>query len=79
MAMLGSPFRACSSTAWASIWNDRNKNSVILGRDLKVSLGMGADGADLRGGGADDDVTAVAALPHLHLALLELEPVFTTV
>ena len=32
---------------------------------------MGAGGADLRGGGADDDVAAVAALPDLDLALFE--------
>ena len=30
---------------------------------------MVADGADLGSLGADDDVTAVAAFPHLHFAL----------
>ena len=30
---------------------------------------MVADGADLGGLGADDDVAAVAAFPHLHFAL----------
>ena len=39
--------------------------------DLEVSLRMGAGGADLGGGGANHDVTAVAALPNLDLALGE--------
>ena len=39
--------------------------SVILDFQLEVSLGMGADGADHRGGGAHMNVSAVAADPHL--------------
>ena len=44
---------------------------VVLGVDFEVGLGMGADGADLRRGGAHDDMSAVAALPYLDLALGE--------
>ena len=44
---------------------------VVFGVDLKVALGMGAGGADLRCLGAGDQVTAVAALPDFNAALLE--------
>ena len=44
--------------------------SIILRADFKISLGMGADRADLRGGGSHHTVTAVPALPDLDLALL---------
>ena len=39
--------------------------------NFKIALGMVAGGANLRGLLAYDDVTAVAALPHLDLALGE--------
>ena len=39
--------------------------------NLKVALRMIAGRADFGRFGADDDMTAVAALPHLHFALLE--------
>ena len=45
--------------------------SIIFLVKLEIALGMGADGADLGGLGADDDVPAVAALPNLHLALFK--------
>ena len=38
---------------------------------LKVGLRMCTNGADLRSLGANYDMTAIAALPHLHFALLE--------
>ena len=38
---------------------------IILRVNLKVSLGMGADRADLGGGGAHHDMPAVPALPDL--------------
>ena len=44
---------------------------VILSVDLEVCLRVVADGANVGGLGAYDDVTAVAAFPHLDLALLE--------
>ena len=44
---------------------------VVLRVDLKPALGVEADGADLGGFGADDDVTAVAALPDADTALAE--------
>ena len=44
---------------------------VIFRADLKISLGMGADRADPRGGRTGHDVSAVPALPDLGLALLE--------
>ena len=44
---------------------------VVLCVDLEVALGMLAGGADLGSLDTDDDVTAVAALPHLDFALLE--------
>ena len=39
--------------------------SIIFRMDLKVSLRMGADGADLRGGSSHHDMPAVPALPDL--------------
>ena len=45
--------------------------SIILRVDLEIRLGMGADGADLRRGGAHHNVAAVPALPDLDLALLK--------
>ena len=47
------------------------KESIVLGVDLEVGLGMGAGGADVGGLGAYHDVAAVAAFPHLDLALGE--------
>ena len=44
---------------------------IVFRADLKESLGMGADGAHLGSLGAYDDVSAVAALPYLDVALLE--------
>ena len=44
---------------------------VVLGVNLEVSLWMSACWADLRSLCANYDVTTVAALPYLHLALLE--------
>ncbi len=49
----------------------RNLRLIILRRNLKVGLGMGAGGADLRGFRTHHDVAAVAALPYLNLTLLE--------
>src|SRR5699024_10948121 len=52
--------------------------SIILGLELKIGLGMGAHGANLRRGAAEVDVAAVAALPDVlavlleHLALLQV-------
>ena len=45
--------------------------SIVLLANLKVGLGMGADGADLGGSRTDHDVTAVAALPDGDAALFE--------
>lgn len=45
--------------------------SIILRVNLEISLGMGADGADLRGSGAHRDVTAVTVLPDVDLAFLK--------
>lgn len=45
--------------------------SIILGVNLEEALRMSAGRADLRRFRADDDVTAVAALPDLDFALLE--------
>ena len=45
--------------------------SIVLFPQLEVGLGMGADGAHLGGFFAHDDMTAVAALPHLDAALFE--------
>ena len=42
---------------------------IVLLVDLEVGLRVVADGADLGGLGADDDVTTVAAFPHFHFAL----------
>lgn len=39
--------------------------------DFEESLRMGADGAEFGGLGAHDNMSAVAALPYLHFALLE--------
>ena len=44
---------------------------IIFRVDLKIALGMITGGADLRGLLAHNDVTAVAALPHLDLAFGE--------
>ena len=44
---------------------------VVLLVDFEVGLRVVADRADLGGLGAHDDVAAVAAFPHLHLALGE--------
>lgn len=44
---------------------------VVFCVNFKIALGMVAGGANLRGLLAHDDVTAVAALPHLDLALGE--------
>ena len=44
---------------------------IVFCVNFKIALGMVAGGADLRGLLAYDDVTAVAALPHLDLALGE--------
>ena len=44
---------------------------IVLCVNFKIALGMVAGGANLRGLLAHDDVTAVAALPHLDLALGE--------
>ena len=41
--------------------------SVILRVDLEISLGMGADRADLRRGGAHHDVPEIPAFPDLDL------------
>ena len=41
----------------------REKPLIVLGEDLEVALGVVTDGADFGGGGADDDVAAVGALP----------------
>ena len=45
--------------------------SIVLCVYLKIALGMSAGGAYFRGLCADDDVSAVAALPHLYFALLK--------
>jgi hypothetical protein len=45
--------------------------SIILRVGLEVSLGMGADGAELRRGGAHYDMSAVPALPDRDLTLLK--------
>ena len=45
--------------------------SIIFSVDLEVALGMSAGGADLRSGSSYHDMSAVAALPNLDLALLE--------
>ena len=45
------------------------KESIVLGVDLEVGLGMGAGGAEVGSLGANHDVAAVAALPHLDLTL----------
>ena len=44
---------------------------VVFSVDFKVGLGVGAGGAQLGCLGADDQVTAVTALPDLDLALGE--------
>ena len=44
---------------------------VVLRVDLEPALGVETDGADLGGFSADDDVTAVAALPDADTALAE--------
>ena len=44
---------------------------IILCVNFEISLSVIAGRADLRGGGADYDVTAVAAFPNFALALLE--------
>ena len=44
---------------------------IVFCVNFKIALGMVAGGANLRGFLAHDDVTAVAALPHLDLALGE--------
>ena len=44
---------------------------IILRVNFKVALGMVAGGANLRGFLTDHNVTAVAALPHLDLALFK--------
>ena len=44
---------------------------IVFCVNFKIALGMVAGGANLRGLLAHDDVTAVAALPHLDLALGE--------
>ena len=44
---------------------------IILGFDLEEALGMSADGADTGGLLADDQMTAVTALPHDFLGLLK--------
>ena len=46
-------------------------SSVVLLANLEICLRMLADGADLWRLGADHDVTAVAAFPDHHAALLE--------
>ena len=43
--------------------------SIVLRVNLEIALGMVTGGADLRGLLPYHDVAAVAALPHLHLAL----------
>ena len=43
---------------------------IVFCVNFKIALGMVAGGANLRGLLAHDDVTAVAALPHLDLCLL---------
>ena len=45
--------------------------SIVFLADLEVALRMRADRAGSRSLGTHDEVTAVAALPHGHLALLE--------
>lgn len=42
---------------------------IVLGPDLEVGLGMLADGADIRGCRADNNMSAVAALPDGDAAL----------
>ena len=44
---------------------------IVFCVNFKIALGMVAGGANLRGLLAHDDVTAVAALPHLDLALFK--------
>ena len=44
---------------------------IVLGLKLKIRLGMRAHRADLGRGLANMDVTAVAALPHPDVILLE--------
>ena len=45
--------------------------SVIVAVNLEETLGILAGRADLRRGGAHNNVTAVAALPHLHFAFFK--------
>ena len=44
---------------------------VVLCVNLEVALGMVADRAFVGGVGADNDVSAVSALPYLYFALSE--------
>ena len=44
------------------------KELIVVAMDLKITLGIQTGGADFRSGSAHDNMTAVAALPHLHFA-----------
>ena len=50
---------------------DSWKGLEVIHVNLEEGLRMCTDGAKLRSLGAYNDVSAVAALPHLHFALLE--------
>ena len=45
--------------------------SIVVAVDLEEAPGVQAGGADLRSGGAHNDMTAVAALPYLYFALFK--------